>query len=426
MDPPTDPRASDVGRTKLLRQKGAKRPRGTCPCRCRHSSRLLSRSQDRRGTRTEWVAPGSLNCILVDGCPDTGSSINAISREFVRQQKWPFQRSTNFTPVNLPGNRSATPLGIIELPWTFDGESTTHNLVFHVLPKCAHPVILGREFLKSSQTLSKKFIHRIKKKVVDGTEWNRLFLLDSPHEKTWGTLNGSSACALADTGSDVMIISLNFAKSLNLDIKRGSAYTEWLQLVDGSTKRSAGMIMSAGNDGGIKYLSDFVVLDGIDCDVILSNDFLLDRQVFSAYDLFQTREGEGPHCSEIVVTHQLNLIKRVNKRLDATGAVPARGLQANAEKAEHIRRGNAEDAIAELPAGAEWDAAWAEERRRRSEWDQIYQSLLMSQQQRLAPGQSQVNAQSCGSLSPSSSSSSSSSSPLTTTGPKQRKFKLQF
>lgn len=254
-----------------------------------------------------------LDGIPVEACPDTGSCINGISYDLVKHQNWTFHRNFQSPGVKLPGNGFSRLLGTIELPWQFDDESTVHKITFSVLSNCVHPVILGRKFLRSSKSLTEKFIHRIKEKVVQLAPRNRLFLLGFQRDETWGTINNHNACALADTGSDVMVMSLKFAKSHNLYIETALHHREWVQLADGSTIRTKGKVLNAGwsfNGDNTKYYNDFVVLDGIDYDVILSNDFLFGNRVFSRYGLFQPQQ----ECSyQDVEASQLNLIKRIVK-----------------------------------------------------------------------------------------------------------------
>ncbi|OJJ46801.1 hypothetical protein ASPZODRAFT_2031408 [Penicilliopsis zonata CBS 506.65] len=258
---------------------------------------------------TELVTRGRLHGVLVDGCPDTGSCVNIVSYDFVRRQKWNFQPHSDLPHIQLPGRGTVRPLGTITLPWRFEGEERAYDIIFHVLAKCVHPVILGRKFLASSGSLG-QFFSRMKRKIISITTGrkNRLFLLDSPRERgvgSWGKLNGHAACALADTGSDVMVISLDFAKSLNLDIETDSWRREWLELADGSITRTKGIVRGVEwtfGDENVKYRCDFVVLDNIEYEVILSNDFLFENRIFQTQDLFSSEQDD------MIEAHQRTLL----------------------------------------------------------------------------------------------------------------------
>lgn len=114
---------------------------------------------------------------------------------------------------------------------------------FHVLEKCVHPVILGRRFLVSTKSLN-EFSYRIQKKQVDCAR-NRLCFLGPTDTKTRGSLNGHRAWALADTGSDVMVVSPTFAERLGMNIQREADYRVWVGFADGSTRRTQGMVLDA-------------------------------------------------------------------------------------------------------------------------------------------------------------------------------------
>jgi hypothetical protein len=167
-----------------------------------------SRRHTTEVTRTERIVQGTLNGVDVDCNPDTRSCINAISLEFAQKQRWPIRRLPNLPKVTLPANRSVRPIGVVTLSWRFSGESTLYDVEFIVLPKCVYPVILGRDFLISSKTTNPQlFYRRFKKKREYPERRNCICFLGSSFDKTRCAFNGHTAWALADTGSDVMVVS---------------------------------------------------------------------------------------------------------------------------------------------------------------------------------------------------------------------------
>lgn len=290
-------------------------PEAPMPLVAHEEIRLVARRESPIMTRTEWFTSGILNGVSTDGCPDTGSCINAISADYAKQQGWHFQPRSSLPGVKIPGNGFIRPIGTVTLPWQFKGETPQHKILFHVLPKSIHPVILGRIFLRATKCLDRKFAHRIQKKMTLCAQKNRLCFLGSRPGHTWGTLNGRRACALADTGSDVMIISRRFAKSLSLHVDTSPALFQLLEFADGSTRSTHGVVHDAvwsfGN--GRSYKSNFLLLDGMDSDVILSNDFLFENQIFWDQDLYATSREAGPG-SDTLSAQQLNLIKKASKR----------------------------------------------------------------------------------------------------------------
>jgi hypothetical protein len=86
-----------------------------------------------------------------------------------------------------------------------------------------------------------------------------------------------------------MIISKRFTKRLGLQIRTGEEYATELEFVDDSIMRTSGMVLSVDWRffSDTTYSSpvpcDFHVLKDLPCDVVLSNEFLYDNQVFSDY-----------------------------------------------------------------------------------------------------------------------------------------------
>ncbi|KAL3450302.1 hypothetical protein BJX65DRAFT_270543 [Aspergillus insuetus] len=333
-------------------------------------------------TPKEWIIPGKIAKIMVDACPDTGSCINVISLDFAREQGWPVRSRPNLPRVKLPGNRSIRPLGVITLPWRFTRESGVYNLDFYILRNCVYPVILGRRFLISSKSLRPGFFYsRFKEREVESKKRKRLcFLGSAGGNRTRGALNGHGAWALADTGSDVMIVSRSFARSLQLEVDTGDNHREWLEFADGSRRRTDGVVMngewSFGGDSP-KYRDDFFVLDGIETDIILSSGFLLNR-IFSTHELFESQDAIS-HASAID-SLQLYLIKRLGNRLNHLPSPVPLGNPSSwtdDDEQEHARRANAEDLIYRLSEDLR-DSAWIEEHKRRAEWDERKASSLTS------------------------------------------------
>ncbi|KAL2785643.1 hypothetical protein BJX66DRAFT_342886 [Aspergillus keveii] len=332
-------------------------------------------SEQTNKTPKEWIVSGSVGKIAVDACPDTGSCINAISLDFAREQGWPVRSRPNLPRVKLPGNRSIRPLGVITLPWRFARESGVYNLDFYILRKCVYPVILGRNFLISSRSFRYwTFFSRFKEREVEIRKRRRLCSLGSIGDnRTRGALNGRGAWALADTGSDVMIVSRSFARSLQFEINTGDSHREWLEFADGSRRRTDGVVTNAewsfGNDTR-KYRDDFFVLDGIGTDIILSSGFLLKNRIFSTHELFESEDtiSQAPTVEFL----DLNLIKRLGNRLSH---LPPPVLSddpsvwTNDDEQEHVRRANAEDLISRLSEDLR-ESAWIEEHKRRAEWDE--------------------------------------------------------
>ncbi|CEL08579.1 hypothetical protein ASPCAL11728 [Aspergillus calidoustus] len=183
-----------------------------------------------------------------------------------------------------------------------------------------------------------------------------------------------------------MVVSRQYAVSHNFDIEAGDDFREELEFADGYVRRADGMVLNAEwsfGKGSRKYRDNFFVLDGIDADIILSNSFLFRNRILSTPGLFGSSVHGG--LTAPFDSPRLNLIKYLNNRLPQSSDSSHSDddddalAWADDDELEHVRRANAEDIIHKLAEDAR-NAAWAEEYRKRAEWEQRKASLMASVQ----------------------------------------------
>ncbi len=218
----------------------------------------------------------------------------------------------------------------------FRGESQTYTRHFRVLRKCAFDMVLGRAFLTQTKTLT-DFCHRVVERFRPCIQkGGRLFLLDeSPEDRIRCTVNGSNASAFPDTGSDLMLVSGDFARRNNFTIHHDREYQRQVQLADGSIIQTDGMVLGAelefdappmsspqevnldwyleydrdftalmskdwraktGTDKSI-FICDLHVVESLPCDIILSSDFIFENHVFSRFSHLFSSDGSFTHRS---------------------------------------------------------------------------------------------------------------------------------
>jgi len=134
--------------------------------------------------------------------------------------------------------------GVVETQYHFQGEpESTYSLMFHILPNAVQHLILGRTFLKLTRTYTTRanFLTRVKKTVMNTLRQHRLLYLGDNAPKFLGRLNGTFVDALADTGSNVLIMDEAYAHEHGLLIKRGRQYRTRLLFADGTTKMTSGV-----------------------------------------------------------------------------------------------------------------------------------------------------------------------------------------
>jgi hypothetical protein len=184
----------------------------------------------------------------------------------------------------------------------FKDEPTLHQLTFHLLPTCIHNVILGKPFLKATETFSNAInrLRRVTEKVIRGiTQFHFLYLGASGPEFE-GSINGIPQTALADTGSKVPIIDEDWARSIGLRIQ---PRRERLRFADDSYAYTSGMAYGiewkygVHENSGSSHFIDFHVLKNAPANVILYDAFLFDTDAFSRYQEYLIDDADDDDSS---------------------------------------------------------------------------------------------------------------------------------
>jgi hypothetical protein len=232
---------------------------------------------------TQYFVEGDVNGTPVEALPDSGADMCFISPELASGLSLGPAAGTQ-RGINLANKKPVQSPGMVEVPWRFAGEQEAHILNCWILPGCVHDLVLGNHFLRATQTLTNltKKMRRIKSKLVKLPRRLRLRLLGEEKQRLWGSLDGHLTTALPDTGSDVMLISSAYARKIGLTIDRD--FKNWLEVefADGTTAWTSGVVRDVPwTVGGKTVQCDFHVLDDLCVDVILSNNYLFDLNVFS-------------------------------------------------------------------------------------------------------------------------------------------------
>jgi predicted aspartyl protease len=249
---------------------------------------------------------GEVNGHKIGALPDSGAERCYIKDDLAR--------SLGLTPeagsaceILLPSKEKIQSPGSVDVEWKFSGESKVYSLKCFVLPICHHAraLILGANVLRHTKMLT-DFRNRIKTCTRPLTRRLGLHLLDSERERVWGFLNGCQTSALGDFGSDIMAISASCAQRLGLRVNKQPHNRIEVEFADGSSAITAGMVFGVDwmfGDAGAVFKCDFHVLNNLPADVILSNEFLWEQDVFSNYgQYFYNLESSGsPKLS--LITH---------------------------------------------------------------------------------------------------------------------------
>ena len=239
----------------------------------------------------------SLQDAHVSAFPDTGAAANFVSLQYAQQRGITIDKNLR-ERVKVGDGSTIRIVGTTTLPFSFVGETTTHDLTFHVLRKSVHDVILGSAFLQASETFT-RFAHRVGRKIREsvGRGVHRLCFLES-QQFVNGMANGVAVDAVPDTGADVSVMSAKFAKANGFEIDDAEQDRILLGFADGSTARARGVVKNVewrfGGDGQA-HLTDVYVLSNLPVDIVLGYDFLCQTEAFREHeqDFWYVEDLEG-------------------------------------------------------------------------------------------------------------------------------------
>ncbi|KAK2741600.1 hypothetical protein CKAH01_06941 [Colletotrichum kahawae] len=317
---------------------------------------------------TDYIVEGSVNGVGIEASPDTGSDECIVSSQLASKLCKTPVSGTEKT-ITLANKKRVWSPGMIEVLWKFANDQTPHILNCWVLPHSSKEFVLGSRFLKMTGTLT-KFFHRVKKVLLPPKL--RLRLMGEEKERTMGFFNHRMTPALADTGSDLMLVSSEYVRRHGLTMHSGHGYCFEVELADGTTTYTTGVVRNAAwRIGDSTVRCDFHVLDGLPADVILSKDYLFDLNVFSKYtesfvnvDMI---EDISLLCGIRLIDERLHDLEELEEGFlrDVTSR---EAFDSKAVKNERVRRTLAMRKIATLPLGERPDALCCEENKK-IRWD---------------------------------------------------------
>ncbi|KAL2853299.1 hypothetical protein BJY01DRAFT_244265 [Aspergillus pseudoustus] len=227
-----------------------------------------------------YFVQGEIGNRPVVALPDTGADMCLTSKRLASE--------LGLSPI--PGTRKKIRLanrkvvqspGMVKVPWRFSGESETFTLKCWILPRCVHDIILGSSFLNSTETLT-SFKSRIQSEFIPQTRNLRLQLLGGKSQQMCGYLNGQLTTAFPDTGSDVMLVSMAYAKEVRVQIDEDPTNCVQIEFAVETTDWTSGIIRDLSwRIGTTEVYCEFFVLDDLCVYVVLRNDYLFEFNVFS-------------------------------------------------------------------------------------------------------------------------------------------------
>jgi hypothetical protein len=308
--------------------------------------------------------------------PDTGAGANYMSLPYAQRNE--LQINTGITDtVKLPNGKSRSTLGTVSVPFSFESEAEIHQIIFNVIPSCIRDVIIGSPFLHMMETFT-RFAHRITKRLRSHLSCPVRYI-GAPQQRLQGRLGGYLVQALPDSGSDLSLISMEYAKRCEFRIDTSGPQQKLLEFADGSLEVTKGLVQGLtwryGNDESNVFPIDCYVLDELDCDILLGYPFLEDTEAFVHYQAAFVNLGNndiiGCGSNLNIITFRANVVQELKAkfkfRAETNTETPAhqtweqekRKLLTRKEKLEQTPTGEGHAPENQCSAYLRWEAAWA-------------------------------------------------------------------
>ncbi|KAJ6032480.1 hypothetical protein N7540_003212 [Penicillium herquei] len=336
-----------------------------------HSSRRLLESQHKDSSQERKANPRSstsnhgvrifeIPCQVADHTTtafgDYGAAKNFMTEEYALSLGLLIERSST-CKVTIGNGQQLKTVGAAIALFRFSDENAVHNIQFHLLQKCIYNVIIGRPFLKLTKTFSNLANRgrRVKERIVNAlSQLPFLYMASGSSAPMFeGSINGQPQNALADSGSQALIMDEDYARSIRVPIQRGFQHEMTLKFADGSVIDTVGMAYNVnwrfGRNGELTspYSLHFNIMKNAPANVILNGIFLWDTNAFFEYQNYLIENDDDFEYDGIAIHFLVIGIDRRKKLaemdVNSFSLVDFRYL-------ELVRRGEETDRIATLPA----------------------------------------------------------------------------
>jgi hypothetical protein len=358
-------------------------------------------------------------------CPDSGSEKNIMSESFASRQNLEIHRGVDdLKDFELGSGKSVRSVGRVQVSVQLLGITLQKaKRWFYVFENCPVDIILGMEFLQEAEILSKNR-HLLESCPAELRNLSSLLWIGSPRDdnspgsiknRLRCSMDGHDLVAVADTGSDLNIMSFECAKREQFRVDTREEARTWAQFGDKSKTRTIGQVYiydlsldwrttetpvsqqtlpdlgnGLGNMGGGSsyeehhdgpFCTVFHVLPGLPCDVIFGRDILDQLDAFNRCpDLMSSSSsGKSDHFELKVLISLGRLASKLHgskHKQESNTPLPNTKKAHDAERhSELFRRSQKKEEIALMPAGQQ-DQARAKEQRRERQWDAAHATCV--------------------------------------------------
>ena len=277
------------------------------------------------------VLPILINGEPSDALPDTMSSANIMTRAYAAKIGAQVDTARVQIFMNACGKAfQSCGETVVDVAFPENPSKIWRACRFAVVEKCPAPLIMGDGFLRLTETLT-KYRHRLKRLVGSLKKMWRVCYMNRPRQMLNCSVDGHSVMASADTGSDVDLISLDYAKSRAWKIRNNPEDACHVLLADGTEKKLAGYVDQPLMIGNTIIQQRFYILDGLMGDVLLGDETL---DHLDAFNRFDDHFDDIPSEEELNICHNINWKEKIDLRLTQIlqGRFPAQSAKEIAQQ----------------------------------------------------------------------------------------------
>ena len=243
-------------------------------------------------------------------CPDSGSQENIMAKAISDQLDLSIDDAAEHQKeFRMANGKVVKALGRTSVDCAFTKEpDSQHQCSFYVFKALIAPIIMGMAFLDATETLT-KYKHRLQSSMVPRTGPLQLYGIDNPVQRIQCLADLRKTLANADTGSEIDLISLAYARRRGYYLDAVDFGDNRVQLADGSVAFLVGKVNISIIFGDVdnefyawkfphtEIQRTFYVLEGLTSDMVLGEEFLDETNAFETYRTALTfQESEDIYC----------------------------------------------------------------------------------------------------------------------------------
>jgi len=243
---------------------------------------------------TRYDLPIRVRGVEILACPDTGAEENIIALETIQSLGLEVTTGNYFTIKTfiMANGKTVDSIGKILLSCSFGAEPTSEPFKcwFYVFQTLASPMIMSDNFVRSSEIMT-KHRNRLVPRSEAGPRAISVNAVGKTRKRVLCRLKKKPTLAFADTGSELDLMSAEYAQSMNYKVRQ---HKEQVMFADGSIGETVGKVRlkmriahgpihrtSSRLDWGPSQPVEFHLLTFLTSEVIIGEDTINRFEIFT-------------------------------------------------------------------------------------------------------------------------------------------------